>query len=112
MKLKALKPLRYGRALVPAGAEFDAARRHARVLLAVGRAEAVRTEAPRLRPVAEAARAALDKPKRTYKRRDLVAEASTMPVQASASALELEPAPERAAGSMGAVDDITETDAS
>lgn len=109
MKLKALKPLRYGRALVPAGAEFDAARRHARVLLAVGRAEAVRTEAPRLRPVAEAARAALDKPKRTYKRRDLVAEASTPPVQASAFALE--PAPERAAGSTEAADVVDETDA-
>lgn len=96
MKLKAIKPLRYGRALVPAGAEFDAARRHARVLLAVGRAEAVRAERVRQRP-----EAAKDKPKRTYKRRDLVAEAPPTLVRTVAFVRE----PESAA------DDIGETDA-
>lgn len=103
MKLKALKPLRYGRALVPAGAEFDAARRHARVLLAVGRAEAVRAERVRQRP-----EAAKDKPKRTYKRRDLVAEAPREPVQASV--LVIEPAP-IAADAFEAADDTDDMDA-
>lgn len=102
MKLKALKPLRYGRAIVPAGAEFDAARRHARVLLAVGRAEVVRT-----RPADEVQRAA-GKPKRTYKRRDLVAEAPREPVQASVLAIEPEPI---AADAFDAADDTDDMDA-
>lgn len=102
MKLKALKPLRYGRAIVPAGGEFDAARRHARVLLAVGRAEVVRT-----RPADEAPRAA-GKPKRTYKRRDLVAEAPREPVQASVLAIEPEPI---AADAFEAADDVDDMDA-
>lgn len=88
MQLKALSPIWYGGRRLQAGDFFEAGSRDARVLVAIGRAELARpaaepvevplveelVEAPLLEVPAVPEPAEAPKPRRLYRRRDMVAD--------------------------------------
>lgn len=78
MKLVAIKPMRYRNVRVDPGAEFSATDRDGRLLKAIGKAkdapnEAAQRKEEKAEVVSEPSQVA-DKPKRSYKRRDMKAE--------------------------------------
>ena len=79
VKLIATKPLPYGGVRYKAGEPFEATRKHARVLIAIGKAEKA-PEAPNnpvlfesrpVEPVSEGISPRTGLPKRQYRRRDI-----------------------------------------